>query len=200
MKKNLFKKIFLVFVGVSLVLFTYFLVPKQKNKYNITQGNEEIVSSDSIPEEKEVENIQNTFQNMKYTGQDLKGNTYEIESDYAEIKKDNPDLTYMEIVTAYIYYKDGRIVKITSEYAVYDRKNNNMAFDTNVRVTEAGNLLISDNLDFDTKENSIVAYNNVEFKNEEGVVVADKIFVDLTTKTSKISMYDEKQVKAKILK
>ena len=82
MKKNLFKKIFLVFVGVSLVLFTYFFVPKQKNKYNITQGNEEIVSSDSIPEEKEVENIQNTFQNMKYTGQDLKGNTYEIESDY----------------------------------------------------------------------------------------------------------------------
>ena len=37
-------------------------------------------------------------------------------------------------------------------------------------------------------------------ENEEGLIFADKIIVDLTSKTSKISMYDNKQVRAKILK
>lgn len=161
---------------------------------------ENLDDSEKSLDEKDLENIQNTFKNMKYVGQDLDGNTYEIVSDYAEIKKDQPDLTFMEIVTAYIFYKDGRVVKITSKFAIYNKKNNNMSFEENVKVVEGNNVMISDNLDFSTNENSIIAYNNVEFENEEGVIIADKIFVDLTSNTSKISMYDNNQVKAKILK
>ena len=103
-------------------------------------------------------------------------------------------------VIAHIYLTDGRIVKIVSEIANYNRIEQNMSFEENVIVIEAKNKLNSDNLDFNTKQNFIIAYNNVEFENEEGLIFADKIIVDLTSKTSKISMYDNKQVRAKILK
>ena len=203
MSKSLLKQLLLFVIGVLLLLFTYFLTPKKINLDDISEKKENIIELDQekVSKNENLENVQNTFENLKYSGQDLKGNTYEIGSEYALIKKDSPDTTFMYGgVIAYIYLTDGRIVKIVSEVANYNRLDQNMSFEENVIVTEAKNKLNSDNLDFDTKQNFIIAYNNVEFENEEGLIFADKILVDLTNKTSKISMYDDKQVRAKILK
>ena len=203
MSVSLLKQLLLFVVGTLLLLFTYFLTPKKINLDDISEKKESIIEldKDKVSENKNLENVQNTFENLKYSGQDLKGNSYEIESEYALIKKDSPDSTFMYGgVIAYIYLTDGRIVKIVSEIANYNRIEQNMSFEENVIVIEAKNKLNSDNLDFNTKQNFIIAYNNVEFENEEGLIFADKIIVDLTSKTSKISMYDNKQVRAKILK
>ena len=60
----------------------------------------------------------NTFENITYTGFDQKGNPFKIQSEYAEITENDPSLTKMQNVTAYFYYKNNRIIIITSKEVI----------------------------------------------------------------------------------
>ena len=202
MNKSLFKQLILLTIGILLITFTYFIIPKQnaldlsKNKMKDEKSELNKIIDDGLSD-----NIQNIFKNVTYAGNDEEGNSYEIKADYAKIKKGFPDLTFMEGgVEAYIYLADGRIVKIVSLFATFDRLNQNMSFNENVIVIESTNKLTSDNLDFNTKKNLIISYNNVKFINDEGQILADEILGNLTNKTYKISMYNTDKVRAKILK
>ena len=173
MNKNLFKQLTLLTIGISLIIFTYFIIPKQnaldssKNKMKDEKSELNKTVDDGLSD-----NIQNSFKNVPQSGNDEEGNSYEIKADYAKIKKGFPDLTFMEGgVEAYIYLADGRVVKIVSRFATFDRLNKNMSFNEDVIVTESTNRLTSDNLDFNTEKNLINSYNNVKLVNDGPVTI-----------------------------
>ena len=100
----------------------------------------------------------------------------------------------------YFYYIDGRIVTITSDEAIYDKKTSDMFFSQNVKLVESENVLLADNIDVFASENFIKAFNNIKFSNGENVIFADQMYIDLIENTSKISMYGDNKIKVKIVR
>ena len=106
----------------------------------------------------------------------------------------------MKIVTAYFYLKDGRIVKVSSKLAVYNKETNDIFFSEQVEIDDGESQLYCNNLDVITSHNTIKAYNNVRFNENTNLMTADKIEIDLDQKISKISMYGDEQIKIKLIK
>ena len=84
----------------------------------------------------------------------MNGNRYLIESEEAEFNEKSPELIDMKKMTAFFYFKDGTILKITGDYGKYNNKNNDMLFRENIVAIYEGNYLYADSLDyFNTKYN-----------------------------------------------
>ncbi len=177
MTKTSTKQLILLIFAAILIVLVYLIYPSQKKQF---AEKESIVLED--------ENVENTFRDILYSGITKDGNPFEIGSEYAEIRGGESNLTYMKDVTAYFHYKN-RVVIIKSENAVYNRVTNDMLFDTNVEMIDGENKAWSDNLDAIASEDFIYLYNNIKFYNKKTLAYADKIEIDLLTKTSRISMY-----------
>ena len=184
------KQIILLILGVIIILLTYFYNPEKK-----------IEDTSKINEQaKSVPDTLNTFENITYNGFDKDGNAYEINAKFAETKQNDPDTTFMKTVVAYFFYKDGRIVTITSDAAIYNKITNDMFFQINVKMVESENVLLADNIDVISSENFIKAYNNIKFSNGENLLFADQMYIDLSKKTSNISMNDDEKVIIKLVR
>ena len=185
------KQLLLFFIGILLVIVTYIIYPRigveTRDQY-LADKKKQAESSDTI------------FENVTYEGFDANGNRFEIGSKIAEIKSENPDITYMEIVNAYFYLKDGRVVTVTSLFATYNRETNDIFFKDEVVIDDGESQLYSDNLDIVMSSNFVKAYNSVRFSENANWMVADKIEIDLSKKISTISMYTDEQVKIKLKK
>ena len=186
------KQFLLFFVGIFLVIVTYIIYPRigeeTRDQYLADKKKKEMESSDT------------TFENIKYEGFDANGNRFEIRSKIAEVKSDNPDITYMETVNAYFYLRDGRVVTVRSLFATYNRETNDIFFKDEVVIDDGESQLYSDNLDIVMSSNFVKAYNSVRFSENANWMVADKIEIDLSKKISTISMYTDEQVKIKLKK
>ena len=183
-------QILLFITGIAIILITYFYNPQVEQKSKLES--EDVAKS-------EMDTI-NTFEDISYNGFDAKGNTYEINAKFAETKEEEPNVTFMKSVIAYFYYKDGRIVTITSDEAIYNKKTSDMFFSQNVKLVESENVLLADNIDVFASENFIKAFNNIKFSNGENVIFADQMYIDLIENTSKISMYGDNKIKVKIVR
>ena len=185
------KQLLLFFVGILLVIVTYIIYPRigveTRDQY-------------AADKKKQAESSDTVFENITYEGFDANGNRFEIGSKIAEIKSDNPDITYMEIVNAYFYLKDGRVVTVTSLFATYNRETNDIFFKDEVVIDDGESQLYSDNLDIVMSSNFVKVYNSVRFSENANWMVADKIEIDLSKKISTISMYTDEQVKIKLKK
>ena len=172
------KQLLLFFVGILLVIVTYVIYPRigVETREQYLTDKQKIDSSDTI------------FENIKYEGFDANGNRFEIGSKIAEIKSDNPDITYMETVSAYFYLTDGRVVTVKSLFATYNRETNDIFFKDEVIIDDGESQLYSDNLDIVTSSNFVKVYNSVRFSENANWMVADQISIDLSKKISTISM------------
>ena len=63
-----------------------------------------------------------------------------------------------------------------------------------------GEKILSDNLDLLATEGIVKIYNNVDLNYATGSLKADKIDYDFETKHFKVSMFDDKAIKMKVLK
>ena len=184
------KQLLLFCLGIFLVIVTYIIYPRI--------GVE--TREQHLADQQQSDSSDTTFENIKYEGFDANGNRFEIGSKIAEVKSDNPDITYMETVSAYFYLKDGRVVTVKSLFATYNRETNDIFFKEEVIVDDGESQLYSDNLDIVMSSNFVKIYNSVRFSENANWMVADKIEIDLNKKISTISMYADEQVKVKLKK
>ena len=122
------KQLLLFFLGIFLVIVTYIIYPRI--------GVE--TREQHLADQQQSDSSDTTFENIKYEGFDANGNRFEIGSKIAEVKSDNPDITYMETVSAYFYLKDGRVVTVRSLFATYNRETNDIFFKDEASMSEAG--------------------------------------------------------------
>jgi len=188
-------QIILTSIGLILLLITYFYYPyMQKVKFTDNQ----VVQKDGS---NTLDIGQGTsFENVKYEGLYQINNTFSVMSEKAHILNKEPDVVYMTNMHVILYLDNGRIVNILSNKGRYNKVTYDCFFEDDVRATDEETKIFSDNLDLIATEDSVKIYNNVIVNYPEASLRADKIDYDFATKYFKVSMFDDKAVKIKVLK
>ena len=188
-------QIILTSIGLILLLITYFYYPyMQKVKFTDNQ----VVQKDGS---NTLDIGQGTsFENVKYEGLYQINNTFSVMSEKAHILNKEPDVVYMTNMHVILYLDNGRIVNILSNKGRYNKVTYDCFFEDDVRATDEETKIFSDNLDLIATEDSVKIYNNVIVNYPEASLRADKIDYDFETKYFKVSMFDDKAVKIKVLK
>ena len=188
--KNLLQ-ISLILLGIILIFFTYFYNNKQ---FKVTKTIEE----KEINEKVDGKDSLSTFEDIQYEGLDTNGNKFVINAKEAEFASDKPNLIYMEIILCRFFFKDGTILKITSNRGMYDNITDDMEFEENVKMYYLENRLFSDKASYVNSKNYLLVQDNVFGDGPQGEFTSDQLNVDLLEKKMKISMYNESKVNIKV--
>ena len=127
---------------------------------------------------------------MFYYSEDNKGNKYEIKSEYGIISPDKSNLILMDKVTAIIYLLNGERIFISSKKAEYDDDNNDTSFSGSVKLVYVNHVIKSDYMDLSFNEQTASLYDNVKYKSSLSNLTADRVFINLINKNTKIQMND----------
>ena len=188
------KKIFqlsLIFIGLLIIFFTYFFNLEKK------QPSEVVTETETKENEEFLEEGINRFENVEYKGIDNTGNKFTIGSQFAEFKKEKPELIFMENVECFFTFKDNTVLLISSKKGIYNNISNDMQFSEDVKMDYLENTIFSDRANFNNYENQLLIAGNVRGDGPTTNLKADELDFDLNTKDLKISMYSEERVKIK---
>ena len=125
---------------------------------------------------------------------------FKVRSDKAFILNEDPDVIYMKNMRVTLYLGDNRKVEITSLKGRYNKNNYNCYFEQEVTATDGDIKITAENLDLLAADNFVQIYNDVNLDYNTGYLQADKINYDFETKHFKVSMFDEKSIKMKIVR
>ena len=178
-KKTLIQ--YTLFFFIMLILFTFLNVFIFKDK--------KINEVNNVQKEKQSD----TIKDLQYLSKDTNGNTYLVRAKNGVVNMENSDLINLFDVNAKITFDKNKIVTITANKASYNNNNNDTEFSENVHLIYGNHHLKSKNLLIKFSENYAKIYNDVIYTDFFTKLFADKIEVDLINRTSKISMFEEKQ-------
>ena len=186
--KNIIQFILVIFLTVlSIFFYQKYLVSNNENKKLLEKEMDtQTTNKQLILEEKK--DIENEIENLRYTSEDLLGNTYIIDAETAQVEEGKVNQVKLFVVTAKIIQKDDSIIYINSNFADYDRLNNNTIFKNDVNVKYGDQSIDADIINFNFLDNLIKIEENVLYKNNNAEVNADKIEIDMESKKLKISM------------
>ena len=193
----MYKKIliqFLLLITIFIIVFSTFFLYFNKKK-NLKASNLPIIKEKESLIDDETGTL---IKDINYSFSDLSGNYYELMSKVGKIDINNPDKIFMTNVVATIYLVDSSPLKITSNYANYNKINHETSFFENVNVTHLIHKATSENLDISFNDNLASMYNNIVYNKPGTNLKADRLEIDLITKNSKIFM-DNKTEKIKII-
>ena len=188
-------QIILTSIGLILLLITYFYYPYMK-KVKFTDN--QVVQKDGSNTSDIDQST--SFENVQYEGLYQINNTFSVMSEKAHILNKEPDIVWMTNMHVILYLDRNRIVNIRSRKGRYNKLTYDCFFEDDVRATDEETKIFSDNLDLLATEDSVKIYNNVIVNYPEASLRADKIDYDFATKYFKVSMFDDKAVKIKVLK
>ena len=187
----------LIFIGLFLILATYFFYPKIiKNKFLEEETVEDVVTKTDMTDSKE----RNTFENVEYKGSYDINKPFKVKSEKAYILIKNPDVVYMSNMSVTLEMDDGRVVLITSDKGKYNKVTYDCFFENNVKAIDGETTVLAENLDLLATEDSATVYNNVFLTNDSGSLLADKVYYDFETNPYQISMFSDKKIKIKLIK
>ena len=184
MDKKFYTQISLIIVMLVMISYVYFAYFKSSK--------EKIVKNANVNFDKKIaKGSDDLISDMSYFSEDSKGNRYEIFSEFGTINPDESNLIFMEKVSAVVYLSNGEKVSINSKKAKYNDDNNDTSFIGTVKMIYGEHVVNSEYLDLSFKNQTANLYDNVKYKNNFSNLSADKIFLDLVSKNTKIQMNDE---------
>lgn len=133
----------------------------------------------------------NVVETLKYTSQDLIGNTYVIDAESAKFEKDGKENIILFKVYAEIIRQDTETIKIYSDTANYNKKNNDTVFKKAVSIEYGDQTIKAEEVRLNFSENLIEIIENVYYMNNETKMYADKVELDLLKKKMKITMNNQ---------
>ena len=181
------RKEILIQILLSILVLIIFISVYQK--YFKKELKENIITNKKDNTKKE-----NNLVNITYESIDKVGKKYIITAETGNVKEEEPDLIYMTKVIAKVFLLDGSVIYINSLNAVYNTINYDTKFYKEVELKFLEHNIFCENLNVFFKKNLIEAFNNLNYKNLDFVMFADKIEIDLLTKYSKIYNFNEKNV------
>jgi len=188
--KNIIQYLLLIILIAMSIFFYKEYIVSDKNliqKQSETQENDE---KTFIEKNNETSNI---IENLRYVSKDLLGNTYIINAQSAEVQENKIDQVQLFEVLAKIIQQDDEVIYINSNFADYNKINNNTVFKDNVNVKYGDQSIDANIINLDFSKNLIEIREDVYFKNKNAKIKADKIELNFESKKLKISM--EKQNK-----
>ena len=133
----------------------------------------------------------NVIKNVNYSSKDAKGNEYIIYASEGEIDYNQPNTIYLTKVKALIKLINSSDIQLVSDFGKYNTENFDTIFSKNIIINYAENKIKGEYLDFSIERNTMIINRNVVYSNLKNVLKADIIEIDLDTKNTKISMYEE---------
>ena len=182
MKKIIQLLIFVIVLISIFIFYRLYFYDEVSIKSKKTSQIEE-TSSDKI-------NI-NTIENLKYNINLNEKNSYSISSVSSEIKYvNNNEIVYMTKVEAIFIGKDKQAVKIISDFAVYNKLDNQTFFEKNVIIRYQSHSIFSDKMLINLKNDMANIYDSVRYEGPNIELKADQINLNLLTKKIDIYMDD----------
>ena len=173
---------------ILLILSSVFFYQKFFNvKVNLA---EKKIKKESPNNKKEIEKS-NLIESLRYISQDLIGNTYIINADSAKFEENKVDNIFLFNVNAEIIRKDNEAIKIYSDKANYNKKNNDTIFRKNVIIEYTDQIVKAEIVKLNFSKNLIEIIENVYFMNDNTKIYADKVELDYLSKKMKISMINQ---------
>ena len=186
--KNIIQYLLLIIlIAMSIFFYKQYIVSDK----NFSQKQSETKKNDEKPFIEESNETSNIIENLRYVSKDLLGNTYIINAQSAEVQEDKIDQVQLFEVLAKIIQQDDEIIYINSNFADYNKINNNTVFKNNVNVKYGDQSIDANIINLDFSKNLIEIQEDVYFKNKNAKIKADKIELNFESKKLKISM--EKQ-------
>ena len=173
---------------VLIILSIFFYIEYRGSDKSLTEKPDEInnkIENSVVADNKEESN---TIENLKYVSEDLLGNTYIINAKSAEVLEDKIDQVKLVEVLAKIIQQNDEIIYINSNFADYNRDNNNTIFKENVSVQYGDQTINANIINLNFSKNLIEIQENVYYKNKNANIKADKIEINFESKKLKISM------------
>ena len=180
MTKRKFFRIVLIVLFSFFAIFIYSKFNPKKKSIQLAQIQEE-----------EIIYTANIIKGVNYISKDLKGNEYIIEAAQGEIDITDSNTIFLTDLKAIIKLKEKDDINITSNFGKYNVVNNNTIFSKNVIITYLDNKITGDYGDFSLERNSMIISKDVTYTNLENLLKADLIEMDIKTKDTKISMYEQ---------
>ena len=188
MTKRLTK--FLFYFTILITIFFLYKIYSEKKispKESNTKDNELNLSSEN-----------NIIKNLKYEVNFENGTTYNIIAELSELTYENgEEVVKMQKVIAVFINNDGIPLIIKSDNAIFNNTNYNTIFSNNVSIDYIKNLIKSEKLFLDFKNNVVTINDNIVYEGINGIGKADNIKIDLITKNVQIFM-NEKNKKIEI--
>ena len=125
--KILLIQFFLLFFGALIIIFTY---SNLKNKDNEILN--ETVKSEIQNKNIRDENTSNIFFDIEYSGIDLSGNRYILKAGEAKNNETEKNIVNLKAVNATFYFKNNKILKVSSDFGKYNNQTLDMFFEKNV--------------------------------------------------------------------
>ena len=196
MKKKIILGISFTIVIFSLIYFSYLKFGHKKNLLEIEKV--ELIEKKNIELVEEKIESANIIQDVSYSAKDTKGNEYFLKASEGTIDQSESNFIFLKSVSAIINLKNYKLIEISSDFGKYDINNYDTIFSKNVMITYLDNIITGDYLDFSWDKNLMLISRDVVLKNNENLLLADVIEMDIKKKDIKIFMYeDNKKVNIK---
>ena len=194
-KKLRIAQVSLLIFGLLVIFFTY--------HFNYNTKNEKIISSKTQEKLKtQISKDQNTggdvFYNIEYSGLDLAGNRYKLISQEAYNIKENQELVKMKFVEGIFFFKDGTILNIYSDRALYNNRTLDIVFEGEVKSYYAGSEMFANKAEYSNSKNFLVVTGDVRVKDIRGTMFADKLFFDIKKKELNIASAKNGKINTKL--
>ena len=194
-------QILLLSIGFLLVIITYFYYPYLK-KSKLAKDESGLMELEKPEKTTSDEDSSTRFKNVEYQGYNL-DNPFVLKSEDAFILDENePHILHMVNMHLVLYLKNGKQIDITSNKGKYNQESNDAYFEDKVKAIETpGNTMLSaKNLNLLSSSSLAQIYNEVNLTYEDGSFLkADRVDYDFEKKKLKVSMFDEKRIKMKVL-
>ena len=107
---------------------------------------------------------------------------------YRLLQTNNPSSSFT--IRLRFKYEWKKTINIYADTAKYNNKNYDSIFEKNVRVLFENHEILGERLNLDFGANLMTMSKDVIYKNPEAILKADRLVIDLITKSSKIFMDD----------
>ena len=190
-KKNIIQFLLIaMLIILSAVFYQKYMISSNTGKKLLEKKIDNKTTNEKLLLDKSKE-AANVIENLRYTSNDLFGNTYVINAQSAQVEEGKIDQVKLFEVMAKIIQKDDEVIYINSNFADYNKINNNTIFQKNVNVKYGDQSIDADIINLNFSKNTIKIEENVHYKNNNAKVNADKIEINIETKKLKISMNEQ---------
>ena len=138
------------------------------------------------------------FYNIEYSGLDLNGNRYILNSEEASNNRVNSEIINMKVVTANFYFKDGKVLYVKSNNAKYNNITLDIIFSGDVKGIYEGSKLFSQKAEYSNSKGFLIISDKVKIIDTQGTMVADKLLFDIKKQTLNVSSFNDNKINANI--
>ena len=163
---------------------------RTKVKLNDKNKNNSVLNSEDY-----INQNKNLTKQIEYIASNKRGDTFKIFAKDGQTNLENSNILELNTVNGTIFSTEKNEIYIISDNKKYNYENYNSSFFNNVKINFDDKIILCDNLDFSFNDNIAVGYGNVTVRNENSIMNADSISLNIKTKDIVINSKNKVNIK-----